>query len=232
MSIAASLIVCLILLLIAIMYLQPRFVINWIASRNPEVLFFVPTKAKVVGLTIDDAPHNLVTPQILDVLNKYSVKATFFLLGERARDHVDLIERIRDEGHELGNHLMKDQPSILLSASQFECELLEVECLLKLKGPIKWMRPGSGWFTKRMLHQIKARGYRCALGSVYPHDTIVRNVWIISKYVTTQVYPGAVIILHDGTDDRQRTVKVLKRVLPELKKRGYEIVTLSKLASN
>jgi peptidoglycan-N-acetylglucosamine deacetylase len=232
MNIAITLLGCLFAVIIIIMYFQPRFIIRWIAAQNSEVLFFVQTKAKVLALTIDDAPHNVVTPQILDVLKAHSAKATFFSLGENAKANINLIERIRNEGHELGNHLMKDRPSILLSASQFESELLEVENLLHLKGPVKWVRPGSGWFNKRMLHQIKKCGYRCALGSVYPHDTLVRNVWIISKYITTQVYPGAIIILHDGASDRLRTVKVLKKILPELKKRGYEIVTLSRLISS
>jgi peptidoglycan/xylan/chitin deacetylase (PgdA/CDA1 family) len=66
---------------------------------------------------------------------------------------------------------------------------------------------------------------------VYPFDPHVRNCWIISKYIETQVFPGAVIILHDGKPDRIRTAYVLASVLPALKAKGYRVVTLSELAS-
>ncbi len=216
---------------ILIFYFQPRVIIRWLAERDGRVLYFVNTDTKVVALTIDDGPHYLVTPQILDVLKENSAKATFFLIGERIYGNENLLERMHTEGHELGNHLMADRPSIRLSPDQFERELLQVDQLLKKFEPVKLCRPGSGWYNNRMLNQLESHGYICVLGSVYPHDTTVRNKRIISSYIINQVYPGSIIILHDGTDDRQRTVDILRRVLPVLKEMGYEVVTVSRLIS-
>jgi hypothetical protein len=72
-----------------------------------------------------------------------------------------------------------------------------------------------------MLADTRRQGYRCALGSVYPFDPCLRNDRLITWYIRTQVFPGAVIILHDGREDRIRWVRVLQEVLTHLAKRGF-----------
>ena len=215
---------------IAVLYYQPRFIVRWIAARDSRVLYFVETDRKVVALTIDDGPHPTVTPALMDVLKSHEARATFFLIGERIKGNEHLLNRMKQEGHELGNHFMSDRPSILLPADQFQKELLAVDEMLG-DAPVKLCRPGSGWYNDRMLEQIESHGYRCVLGSVYPHDTAVRNTAIISSYIESQVYPGSIIILHDGTNDRKRTIRVLEEVLPALKREGYQVVTVSELVA-
>lgn len=211
-------------------YFQPRLVIRWLAARDRRVLYFVNTEDKLVALTIDDGPHPTVTPEILDVLQENGARATFFVIGERIKGNEKILTRMLQEGHEVGNHLMRAYPSILLSPDRFEQELLEVDQMLG-QNQVRWCRPGSGWYNNRMLQQMESHGYRCVLGSVYPHDTTVRSTAIISSYVVSQVYPGSIIILHDGTDDRYRTVTVLRNVLPILGEKGYRVVTISQLIS-
>jgi peptidoglycan/xylan/chitin deacetylase (PgdA/CDA1 family) len=80
-----------------------------------------------------------------------------------------------------------------------------------------------------MLRRASRHGYRCCLGSIYPHDTKIRSVAAISCYLEKRAFPGGVIILHDGSPDRVRTAKVLRRVLPKLKDEGYRLVTVSEL---
>ena len=215
-------------LLLAV-YFQPRWLLEFAARHSHGVLYFVRTQEKVVALTIDDAPHPIVTPQILDVLRQHGAHATFFVIGEHARGNQALLERIRLEGSELGNHLNREYPSIRLEPVKFDQELRAVDEVIRPTTTTKWFRPGSGWFNERMLVQAQRQGYRCALGSVYPFDTLTRNEWLIARYIRTQVFPGAVIILHDGKNDRARTVRVLRTVLPQLKRSGYEVVTLSEL---
>jgi peptidoglycan/xylan/chitin deacetylase (PgdA/CDA1 family) len=216
---------------VAAVYFQPRWLLGVVARRSPAVMYFVRSTRKVVALTIDDAPHPAVTPQILDVLRRHGAHATFFVIGDHAQGNDAILERMRREGHELGNHLDRECASIRLSPTEFERELRSVDAIIRPDGPAKWFRPGSGWFNERMLKQARGLGYRCALGSVYPFDTVVRSDRLVARYIRTQVFPGAVIILHDGKAERIRTARVLDAVLPELKREGYEVSTLSELYS-
>ncbi len=210
--------------------LRPLRVIRLLARRHPEVLYYTDTEEPLVALTIDDAPHPALTPAILDVLAEHRARATFFVLGERVSGNERILGRIAEEGHELGNHLMADVPSIRLSAEEFERELLQTHRLLSPFGPVRWFRPGSGWFSQRMIGQLERHGYRCALGSAYAYDCHIPSAWYASRHILLNTRPGSVIVLHDGSESRWRTVATLEYVLPELGRRGYRVVTLSELA--
>lgn len=226
-----SIATAIVLAFLLIVVFQPIPVLRWLARRSPGVLYFVNTQEKVVALTIDDVPHPQVTPEILDSLKENGARATFFVIGQYARENEEILARARREGHELGNHLMRDFPAVRLSPEQLSQELAEVDAMIRPTGSTKWFRPGSGWYSRRMIEQAEGRGYRCALGSVYPFDNALRNESAIARYVSSQVFPGAIIILHDGKPERTRTAAVLRRVLPELKAKGYRVVTLSELAA-
>lgn len=217
------------LALLGAVFFQPMSLLRVLARRNPRVLYFVPTREKVVALTIDDFPHADVSPHILDVLRDNGAHATFFVIGDHVPGNELLLERARQEGHELGNHLLHEAPSIRLSPSEFRDQMLQVDRLIADRHGQKWFRPGSGWFNSRMLDDAQGLGYRCALGSVYPFDGTIRSQWLSSAYIRSQLFPGAVIILHDGKPDRLRAANVLRTVLPELRAQGYRVVTLSEL---
>ena len=210
--------------------IRPRPIIRWLARRSPDVLYYADDKEPLVALTIDDSPHPTLTPVILDVLAEHGARATFFVLGERVAGNERIIRRMVEEGHELGNHLMADVPSIRLSAEEFERQLMSTHDLLSPFGAVRWFRPGSGWYSRRMLERLGRHGYRCALGSAYAYDCHIRSAWYASGHILRNARPGSVIIVHDGCESRWRTVAVLRRVLPELQRRGYRVVTLARLA--
>jgi len=214
-----------------IAFWQPRAFLRLVASRFPGVLYYVPTHERVVALTIDDGPDPTSTPAILDSLQRHAARATFFTIGTRAAGHRALLDRIRSGGHEVANHCWTDSPSVFLTPARFERELLMVESCAGIAHEPKWFRPGFGWFSRRMLAQLAAHGYRCCLGSVYPHDTKLRSAALISRYVRARVFPGAIIVLHDGQPDRIRTAEALDRLLPALIRRGYDVVTVSELVA-
>ena len=215
----------------AIALARPDFIIRWLARRHPDVLFCTRAQDPLVALTVDDAPHAALTPAILDVLAAHRAHATFFLIGEQVLGNEAVVRRIVEEGHELGNHLMSDASSIRLSAEAFEHQLLQAHDLLSRFGPVRWFRPGGGWYNRRMLGQLGRHGYRCALGSVYAYDCHIRSAWYVSRHILRNTQPGSVIILHDGSKSRRQTVTVLRRVLPPLERRGYQVVPLSELAN-
>lgn len=185
----------------------------------------------VVALTIDDGPDACGSPRILDILEEYDAHATFFLITEHIQGNEIFVERMIDEGHELGNHLTVDEPSIALSDAEFERELLKADrALTQYVEDIRWVRPGSGWYNEEMLATIKKHDYQCALGNVYPYDPQISIYWFSAFHVLTNVKPGDVIVLHDYNQRGGRTTKALEIILPVLEERGYRVVTLSELA--
>ena len=215
---------------IAIYLFPPRPVLAWLAERNPDVLFFVETERPAVALTIDDGPSSELTPRILELLAEHGAHATFFLIGDRIAGNEELLAEMSAGGHELANHLQSDEPSFALTAGEFEQQLDAVDSLLPA-GSTKWFRPGSGWFHARMLRQLASGGYRCSLGSFPPLDPHLSQPWLITEHILRQLAAGSIIILHEGTAERAHTLRVLERLLPEVRARGFEILTLRVLGS-
>ncbi|KAL4784973.1 hypothetical protein BJX76DRAFT_325950 [Aspergillus varians] len=93
-------------------------------------------------------------------------------------------------------------------------------------GPGRYFRPGSGLFTDRMRALVQLHGFRLVLGSVYPHDAQISVPWVNAAHILSMVRPGSIIVVHDR---RPWTIPMLEIVLPELKKRGYRVGTVSDL---
>ncbi|KAF2170269.1 carbohydrate esterase family 4 protein [Zasmidium cellare ATCC 36951] len=212
-------------------YKPPKFVISYFQNRFPEVLFQVQTDKKIVALTIDDTP-SIYTNQILDILKENEVSATFFVIGGQVPGDEHILTDIVRAGSELGNHAMHDEPSISLPSAVLDDEIHEVDRLINSAyseasrdRQNHFFRPGSGVFSRRILDVATTAGYRTILGSIYPHDPFI-NVWRLNAWhILSMLRPGAVIICHDR---RSWTVPMLKKVVPAMKKKGYEVVSLSK----
>ena len=215
----------------AVLLLQPHWLVDVLARRSPRVLYFVDTDEPLVALTLDDGPDPQTTPLILDVLERYEARATFFLISDRVRGNEGLVRRMVEAGDELGNHMTQDRPSSRLSSARFEAALLEADSVLSRFGDVRWFRPGGGRYSDAMLSIIEARGYRCALGSVYPYDATIPFSSFAVQHVLRSVRPGSVIILHDYGERGARTAAALRRILPELWRRGLRSVTLSELVA-
>ncbi|MBT3190331.1 MAG: polysaccharide deacetylase family protein [Anaerolineae bacterium] len=215
----------------AALWLKPEWLIAHLRKQSPDVLYSVETDEKIVALTIDDGPDACGSPRILNILEEYDAHATFFLITDHIPGNEAFVERMLDEGHELGNHLTSDEPSIALKNGGFEKELLEAdEVLTQFVDDIRWVRPGSGWYNEEMLATMKKHDYQCALGNVYPYDPQISIYWFSAYYVLSNVKPGSVIVLHDYNRRGGRTTKALEIILPKLEERGYRVVTLSELA--
>jgi peptidoglycan-N-acetylglucosamine deacetylase len=212
-----------------ILLTAPAWFTDRIEALHPGCLYRVSTQAPVVALTIDDGPDSISTPLILAELELEKARATFFLISDRIQGQEKLVGEIVRRGHELGNHFTTDRPSIGLSAQEFETDLLQAHRILTRYGRPRWARPGSGWYSRKMIGILERHGYRCALGSVYPFDAAIPAPHFSVEYILRRTAPGAVLILHDGGGRGRRTAQVLRVVLPELRRRGYRVVTLSEL---
>jgi peptidoglycan/xylan/chitin deacetylase (PgdA/CDA1 family) len=213
----------------AVLWSQPRWVIDRVARLYPGCLYRAHTDRRIVALTIDDGPDAVTTPPILDELRLHSARATFFLIAGQLRGSDAVARRIVGEGHEIGNHGMEDRPAIRLGSGEFAADLRAADEVLSAYGPVRWARPGSGWYSAPMVATMQRSGYRCALGSVYPFDAALAFPALATRHILANVRPGAVVVLHDGGARGRRTLEVLRMVLPQLRQRGYRVVTLSEL---
>lgn len=220
-----------VLLLIYLGLTQPQWMFRLVSRLKPGALFFVDTKEQVIALTIDDGPQLETTEAILQVLERYGVQATFFMLSDEIAGNETVLQRLVADGHELGNHMTVDESSVRLSPEAFEAKFLRADRTLSTyDDTISWFRPGMGWYNRRMLNLIEEKNYQLVLGSLFPYDTHIASIQFVEWFVLNNLDPGDILVLHDGPKNRgERTVILLERLLPKIQERGYRIVTLTDL---
>jgi peptidoglycan/xylan/chitin deacetylase (PgdA/CDA1 family) len=200
-----------------------------LARSDPRVLYSVDTEEPLIALTIDDGPDREATLRILEVLDAHAAKATFFLISDRTPGQESIVRAIVDADHEIANHLTAEGPSIELDPAKFESELIRAHRTLSRFGDSNWFRPGSGWYDDWMFPILERHDYRLALGNSYALDAQIHSVWFATRVILWRASRGDIIILHDGEGRGERTVEILEKVLPELKRRGLRVVSLSEL---
>jgi peptidoglycan/xylan/chitin deacetylase (PgdA/CDA1 family) len=202
-----------------IIYYTPKSLFDYMQRKHPGVLFQVslPTNQRVTALTLDDCPSQY-TSTMLDSLKRYNAKATFFIIGDQVTGHEDLIKRIHDEGHEVGNHAWTDEKTILRRPAEDEPQIKTVELLLPANiNGLKYFRPGGGYFSSKMVERVTGMGYKVVLGCIYPHDPRVSGPSVNARHLLSMVRPGGIIIMHDR---RGYSAPQLELVLKGLKDGG------------
>jgi peptidoglycan/xylan/chitin deacetylase (PgdA/CDA1 family) len=228
----------------AVLFYQPRWVLSRLSRGSRRIFWFRETDVPIMALTIDDAPDAAGTRRILDVLAHHGAHATFFMLAHNIAGNEELVHRLCAEGHEIGNHMLRDEPSWRLAQGEFERQFLEADAALKrfvsptaqgvaasggLGVSTRWFRPVSGFTNLPMLDVLRRHGAICVLGSIYPYDPHIPWPSYAALQIRANARPGEIIILHDGPRRGLRTARTLDLVLPELARRGFRLVTLSEL---
>lgn len=205
-------------------------------QRYPEtVVLSGPANENKVALTFDDGPDPRFTPQILDILKEYNVKATFFLMGARAEKYPDLVKRIQDEGHIIGNHTFF-HPNLVKQADvqTLEREVTNTENkLAQLVGyRTKLFRAPYGFLYNELVEKLRDMNYSVVAWSVDSLDWRESPPEQIAYNVLSNIQPGAIILMHDGAawdEDRTNTIKSLRQIIPNLKEQGFQFETVPKL---
>ena len=191
-----------------------------------------------VALTFDDGPDPKWTPQILDILKAYNVKAAFFLVGANAEEYPALVRRIVDEGHEIGNHTYyhpnlalcwPEHVRLELNATQFLLETITGRSTTLFRPPYAADTSPSKITELTPLQIAQELGYLVVLENIDPQDWARPGADIILQRVKQQRRDGSIILLHDAGGDREQTVEALPRILDYLKTRGDSVVSLSTL---
>lgn len=198
----------------------------------PSALFRAECEAPLVALTIDDGPVPGSTERLLEVLRDTRAHATFFLVGERARDNPALLDAIRAGGHELGNHTFRETPTHRLPADEARESILRTHDILSAYGELRWLRPGSARYDDAILETAGELGYRIALADTFPYDTFLTWTAFHAWYIRHGVRPGSVIILHNAHGRGQRAARTLAEVIPRLHEDGYEVLSLTELVTH
>ena len=191
-----------------------------------------------IALTFDDGPDPEWTPEILDILKRANVKAAFFLVGANAEHDPDLVKRIVDEGHEIGNHtyyhpnlaLCWDEHIRLeLNATQLLIEAITGRATTLFRPPYAADTSPSQLSELTPLQIAQDLDYMVVLENIDPQDWARPGADIILQRVKQQRRDGSIILLHDGGGNRDQTVEALPRILDWLHTRGDTVVPLSTL---
>lgn len=184
-----------------------------------------------IAITFDDGPHPKRTAKILDILKKYDIKATFFVIGQNAFYYPDALNKIISEGHEIANHTYSHK---ILKNMDFDSVLNEIqstEKMIKSKGGKveKIIRPPCGLFDKNLIKLAKKEGYKIVLWNIDTHDWANEPAESITANIIQNVSGGDIILFHDYTSGKNHTDEALDKIIPILKDKGYEFVTVSQL---
>ena len=199
---------------------------------KPEPAPAAPTPApttgnKVIALTFDDGPGPY-TAYLLDILDQYGAKATFFLIGSKVSGQASVVRSIQARGHQLGNHSWSHPELPKLSADQIAGEIDHTNEAIKQATGVKpsILRPPYGAVNGVVLEQLRARGMSSILWSVDTRDWADRNSQIVCSRAVAGARPGAVILMHDI---HQTSVNAVPCILSSLKQQGYSFVTIQRL---
>jgi peptidoglycan-N-acetylglucosamine deacetylase len=191
----------------------------------------IKTNEKVIALTFDDGPTNPYTSEILNILKKHDVKATFFVVGENVQGHHDLLKRIMDEGHEIGNHTW-NHPMLKFKSADFARKQIEstdkVIRDLGYTGQIHFRSP-YGVRTKTLPGVLASMDKDLILWNIDTVDWRRPASGTIAKRIINQARPGSIVLMHDGGGKRNNTVAALDTVITDLSGKGYSFVTVQQL---
>jgi len=183
---------------------------------------------KEVAITFDDGPHPAYTPRLLAILKQYHAKATFFVVGERARQYPELIRAEVAAGHNVGNHTYHHVDLTKIPSEYVAAEVKACGSVIRhITGRAPHLfRPPGGNYDRQVASVADVLGYTMVLWSNDPGDYASPGGKVIESRVLGNIRGGSVILIHDGIE---QTIEVLPRILKYLDDHGYECVTVDEM---
>ncbi|MGE0056277.1 MAG: polysaccharide deacetylase family protein [Hyphomicrobium sp.] len=195
------------------------------------------SKAKTVALTFDDGPDSRYTPQILDILKREGVKATFFMIGANAVRNADIVKRVYREGHDIGNHSYSHSDMFGKSVTQIEIEFNAMQRVLESQLGIRTLMLRPPYMSEsairtddgmRVFATAGKLGYITMRSTIDPNDWAMRTAQQISSHVIDEASieeEDRIILLHDSGGSRIQTILALPQIITTLKRLGYRFVS-------
>ncbi|GAA4326712.1 polysaccharide deacetylase family protein [Streptomyces venetus] len=190
-----------------------------------EPLLRLSGRGRTMVLTFDDGPDPRYTPAILDTLAAYDVRAMFFVCGEMAADHRELLARMADEGHVVGNHTWSHPLLTRLSRRQIHSEMARTSDVIEdaYGERPEWFRAPYGAWNRTAFRLGAELGMEPLAWTVDTLDWTAPGTRFIVDRVEDGAAPGVVVLSHDAGGDRSQSVRALRRYLPELLDSGYHV---------
>jgi len=184
-----------------------------------------------IAITFDDGPHPVNSKKILDILDKYNVKSTFFVVGVNARNYPSALCEIAERGHEIGNHTYSHSILKSMSENSIEKEMDDTEdALYNICNLIpKLIRPPCGLYNDNLLRVAKKKNYKIVLWTIDTMDWAHNSVDNIVKETLGSVKSGDIILFHDYISGKNNTPQALDIIIPKLQEMGFNLVTVSEL---
>lgn len=189
----------------------------------------VKTSRKVIAITFDDGPHPENTPRLLDMLKEREIKATFYVVGNMVKYNPQILRRMIEEGHEIGNHTVSHGNLARMSDEALIAELRTAhDQIVNETGVVpRTMRPPGGAIKsdqkKLMLEKL---GYPTILWSVDPEDWKRPGPAVVTSRLVSGAAPGGILLVHDL---HKPTVDAMPSTFDQLLEQGYEFVTVTEL---
>ena len=197
---------------------------QFIRQLYPRACWRMSASERAVYLTFDDGPIPECTPQVLDILAQYNVKATFFMVAENAERYPELTRRVVAEGHTIGNHTYHHMRGHQSMTRKYVEDALRGERVLKTK----LFRPPHGRMKASQKWAILEAGYTIYLWDVLTHDYNPRySVESILSAVQHYTRNGSIIVLHDSLKSKDRMLEALPLIIEWLQKEGYQLKALA-----
>jgi len=186
---------------------------------------------KMIAITFDDGPHKKYTAEILDILDEYSIKATFFVVGVCAEKYPEIIAREIASGHEIGNHTYSHLHLKDANISEIAGEIDKTEQLLMQNNGYSTtlFRPPEGVCNDRVRTVAKNLNYSLVLWTVDTKDWVPSSCESIVNSVLKNTDGGEIILMHDFVSGKSNTPDALRIIIPKLLEEGYTFVTVSEL---
>jgi peptidoglycan/xylan/chitin deacetylase (PgdA/CDA1 family) len=196
----------------------PARIPSWIKWIYPSFVWQMPGDEKFLYLTFDDGPHPTITPIVLDLLLKYNAKATFFCIGDRAKRYPEILERIRLEGHAIGNHTQNHVNGWFSSADHYIDQVNQAAEYI----PSKLFRPPYGRIKRSQAALLQKKGYKVVMWTILSadYDHRITNEECKSR-VQGQIESGDIYLFHDSEKGEERMLAALPSLLKVATDKGF-----------
>ena len=193
---------------------------TWLQRLYRGVVWRENPSSKVVYLTFDDGPIPECTPQLLDILKQYGVKATFFMVAENAERYPELLARVRDEGHVVGNHTYHHMRGYKHDTQTYVRDALRGAEVLQTT----LFRPPHGRMRNNQKKALINQGYTIYLWDVLTHDynphySVDKMLAVVKRYTRN----GSILVMHDSLKSKDRMLEALPQIIEWLQSNGYKM---------